>query len=276
MLYTVPTRGVNTTEYFNGTGYNATEYNATDDVECEWISNNWNTDGEQYVGNVSSLEECVDLVQANCSWANIANVHESVVNGSDADCYCQHGSNDTHDGNSSYLNCWFDGVSGGDTDSGCDWVRNNENTEGEQYVGDVTSLHECVQLVQEMCPWATIANVHEDAVHGHNASCWCQHGNDQTHDGSASYLNCWFDGHHSWNTTWNDTESWSISSTFSCGGAVSGNSSFNLVEYFHFFHYLCLVRPFHLLHSTTSRTTRTKSMSPYLISIRSLITNRWK
>ena len=287
MLYTVPTRGFNTTEYLE-----ATEYDATDDfdntefettnMECEWIRNNWNTDGEQYVGHVTSLEECVDRVQANCEWASIANVHENAADGSYASCWCQHGDDQTHDGSASYLNCWFDGVSGdsngyhsnqtssspyseecyehgdcpesrpfcygkwgwtyhgycdscdechwcsdgvdstcgscgagypklenvdscnGDSSEddssqtiigdNCEWIRNNWNTDGEEYVGHVSSLEDCVELVQDMCEWATIANVHENAADGYNASCWCQTGNYGAHDSQSEWLNCWLDG----------------------------------------------------------------------------------
>jgi len=346
MLYTVPTRGFNTTEYleatepFDITEYNATELNTTN-MECQWMRNNWNAAGEQYAGHVSSLGECVELVQDMCEWATIANVHESVANGNYSDCWCQAGVYQYHDGSSDYLGCWFDGVSGdsngshsgnttwNDTDSwsisstfscggavsgnsswnlynftndadqdvlfttcgssaslndfmliygtgslldatamanvtsmtsdyctdgdayelyvadmaagsylvafgsnrddnatttmapadsfvlyavcgddminsddssetntadNCEWIRNNWNTGGEQFAGHVSSLEECVELVEDMCEWATIANVHENAADGYDADCWCQTGNYGAHDSQSEYLNCWLVG----------------------------------------------------------------------------------
>ena len=76
--------------------------------ECKEIfRNNENTDGEQYIGHVTSAEECIQLVQANCDWANIANVHEDVFANDSADCWCQKGDNFAPDDTSEYLNCWF-------------------------------------------------------------------------------------------------------------------------------------------------------------------------
>ena len=48
----------------------------------------------------------------------------------------------------------------------CDWVRNNENSSGETYVGDVESRDECIDMVREACPDATIANVRWESYIG--------------------------------------------------------------------------------------------------------------
>jgi len=54
-------------------------------------------------------------------------------------------------------------------------------------------VQECVDLVQEQCEWANIANVDANAlVTGEAAECWCQKGNDVTPDDSSKWLNCWF------------------------------------------------------------------------------------
>ena len=53
-------------------------------------------------------------------------------------------------------------------------------------------MEECVQLVQEKCEWANIANVNDAVLTGQSASCWCQNGDDLTPDDTSSYLNCWF------------------------------------------------------------------------------------
>lgn len=78
--------------------------------------------------------------------------------------------------------------------TGCEEVfRNNANTDGEEYAGHVSSVEECVQLVQEKCEWANIANVDADELlTGEAADCWCQKGNDMTPADSSAYLNCWF------------------------------------------------------------------------------------
>jgi len=73
--------------------------------------------------------------------------------------------------------------------------RNNANNDGEQYVGQATSMDECMQLVQENCDWANIANVQskvDDLRDGEAAECWCQNGDDSTPDNSSYWLNCWF------------------------------------------------------------------------------------
>lgn len=81
----------------------------------------------------------------------------------------------------------------------CEWIRNNENTDGEQYAGEVSSMEECVELVQTICEWANIANVHEDVFHGEagmygaQTDCWCQQGDDKTVDEWEEYMNCWFE-----------------------------------------------------------------------------------
>ena len=69
--------------------------------------------------------------------------------------------------------------------------RNLENTVGEEYVGDVNSLQECIELVQAECEWANIANVDDDVLHGAYGDCWCQKGNDKTSDETSEYINCW-------------------------------------------------------------------------------------
>jgi len=183
---------------------------------CQWIRNDWNTAGEVYIGHVSSMDECVELVQEYCQWANIATVHESAADGYYADCWCQTGYNQSPDDSASYFGCWFDETDGdhsssSDSDADCNWVRNNANTDGEQFVGYVTSTDECVELVQEYCDWANIANVHENAAHGAYADCWCQSGNDQTHDGSEVYLNCWFGDEDS--SSEDDSDSYGFNST---------------------------------------------------------------
>ena len=56
----------------------------------------------------------------------------------------------------------------------------------------MTSLKECIDVVQANCDWANIANVHENAFTNDSAECWCQKGNDMTPDDTSEYLSCWF------------------------------------------------------------------------------------
>ena len=75
----------------------------------------------------------------------------------------------------------------------CPWVANNINTMNERYAGDVSSKSECIDLVRETCPDATIANVDIDVdVGGGDAtySCWCQFGRDMTEVADARWTNC--------------------------------------------------------------------------------------
>merc|ERR1719474_103812 len=61
-------------------------FNVVDASRCEWIRNNDNTYGEEYVGYVYSAEECVELVHDYCPWANVANVYEGVFDPSGSRC----------------------------------------------------------------------------------------------------------------------------------------------------------------------------------------------
>uniref|UniRef100_A0A7S2V5Q8 SMB domain-containing protein n=1 Tax=Fibrocapsa japonica TaxID=94617 RepID=A0A7S2V5Q8_9STRA len=67
----------------------------------------------------------------------------------------------------------------------CDWIRNNYNTWGELYAGYAASREDCIAMVQELCPTATIANY---LVGG--PDCWCQFGADMTYDPSSVWENC--------------------------------------------------------------------------------------
>merc|ERR1712110_1055341 len=74
----------------------------------------------------------------------------------------------------------------------CVWVRNNINTAGERSIGTASSRAECIAMVREQCPGATIANMPNTGV----GSCWCQFGTDMTPDNSywANCLLCTLDG----------------------------------------------------------------------------------
>jgi len=69
---------------------------------------------------------------------------------------------------------------------GCKWVENNINIAGEMWVGDVSYEAECIQLVRNECPSATIAHMDVDG----SGSCWCQYGTDLTSVSGAGWKNC--------------------------------------------------------------------------------------
>ena len=85
----------------------------------------------------------------------------------------------------------------------CTWVENNINFYGEVYAGDVESEEECIVLVRQQCPTATIANLDTSVGPGSNVrgSCWCQWGTNLTLVPGSGWKNClltpykWDDGH---------------------------------------------------------------------------------
>jgi len=77
-----------------------------------------------------------------------------------------------------------------ETDCTCDWIRNNENTDGELYVGEADSYEECIDMVRAQCPWATIANLGGGAGGG---DCWCQQGLDRTESEASAWESCFLD-----------------------------------------------------------------------------------
>lgn len=56
-----------------------------------------------------------------------------------------------------------------------EWIRNNHHTNNERFIGYASSKDECVDLVENNCPNANIANLAEFP----GTDCWCQY-----HDGS--------------------------------------------------------------------------------------------
>ena len=61
--------------------------------------------------------------------------------------------------------------------SSCTWIESNANTDGEHDVGVVQSYEECIDIVRQQCPDATMANIDMDnADSGSLGTCWCQYG----------------------------------------------------------------------------------------------------
>jgi len=168
-------------------------------ASCDWVRSSGNTEGEMYVGWAFSEDECVALVQEHCPWANIAAVHEDAFDSGDfGSCWCQTGSDRTEDIYSPWFSCFFDDADSFDSAESsydefeCDWIQNNANIHGEEWVGWAFTAEECVELVRDYCPWANIANVHRDVfINGVDGDCWCQSGSDKTEDPYSSYYSCW-------------------------------------------------------------------------------------
>ena len=109
-----PTSEPTVSPTFDPSAYPTSEPTAypTVDPTSPWLckeifQNDANKDGEQFVGIVTSADQCIQLVQANCDWANIANVHADVGDSEAAGCWCQKGNDMTYDDKSEYINCLF-------------------------------------------------------------------------------------------------------------------------------------------------------------------------
>ena len=74
------------------------------------------------MGYVTSPLECILLVQDQCEWANIANIHESMLADESAECWCQRGDDKTPDNTSEYYNCWFGPAEFTTTDGGMGYI----------------------------------------------------------------------------------------------------------------------------------------------------------
>jgi len=98
--------------------------------------------------------------------------------------------------------------------SNCSWIRNNGNVEGEDFVGFASSPDDCIQMVREYCPWANIANIHEDAFNGSTSQCYCQWGSNQTVDAGTEWYSCFFEDRDGMNST-ETHHHWRL-----CGGAL--------------------------------------------------------
>ena len=68
----------------------------------------------------------------------------------------------------------------------CRWVRSNSNTKGEHRVGYANSPWQCIAMVREFYPDATIANIEDPGAGG----CWAQFGSEPTPQSDSDYKSC--------------------------------------------------------------------------------------
>ena len=68
----------------------------------------------------------------------------------------------------------------------CDWIESDSNTDNQRSLADsVASPDECIAMVMEQCPSATIANIHSSGTMG----CYCQYGSNPTPD-TEGWMSC--------------------------------------------------------------------------------------
>ena len=75
----------------------------------------------------------------------------------------------------------------------CVWIESNSNTAGEQDVGPASSPWQCITMVREQYPDATIANVEKNFDDSGALSCWAQYGSTLTKDpdeDKSDYKSC--------------------------------------------------------------------------------------
>lgn len=77
--------------------------------------------------------------------------------------------------------------------SNCSWIRNSFNWFNSEYAGYASSPEDCIQMVHEYCPSATMASIHEDAFEGESSFCYCQWGSNRTLDAHSGYYSCFFE-----------------------------------------------------------------------------------
>ena len=71
----------------------------------------------------------------------------------------------------------------------CVWIESNSNTDagpGEQYVGEAKSPWQCIAMVREQYPDATIANIQRPGT----GSCYAQYGFKLTKDPEGGWKSC--------------------------------------------------------------------------------------
>ena len=71
---------------------------------------------------------------------------------------------------------------------------NNYNSENETDLGYASSPSECIEMVLEQCPNATIANMPTQGY----GKCSCQYGDDMREDLSEDWINCLLSDITSW------------------------------------------------------------------------------
>ena len=68
----------------------------------------------------------------------------------------------------------------------CDWIESDSNTDNQRSLADsVASPDECIAMVMEQCPSATIANIHSSGTMG----CYCQYGSNPTPE-TEGWMSC--------------------------------------------------------------------------------------
>jgi len=130
---------------------------------CDWITTLLECDTPLCPDEPATVEEGIAVQKCACE--NIGCEEDDEDNGDD------HG--DSNGGSSSSVPCEF--------------VINNFNSDGETLVGHGLTPDECIALVKEECPTATIANMPADD--SNNGACFCQFGDDFSANPSETWMN---------------------------------------------------------------------------------------
>ena len=67
----------------------------------------------------------------------------------------------------------------------CDWIESDSNTDNQRSLADAATPDECIAMVMEQCPAASIANIGSSGSGG----CYCQYGSNPTTDNSG-WMSC--------------------------------------------------------------------------------------
>jgi hypothetical protein len=90
-------------------------------ASCNWVRNNWNTDGEIKLGPFSGTHsQCIEAVIQQCPNATIANYYDRRISADDdygyyddddyASCWCQYGVDMRPDPDVNFVSCLLSGV----------------------------------------------------------------------------------------------------------------------------------------------------------------------
>ena len=67
----------------------------------------------------------------------------------------------------------------------CDWIESDSNTDNQRSLADAATPDECIAMVMEQCPAASIANI----ISSGSGGCYCHYGSNPTTDNSG-WMSC--------------------------------------------------------------------------------------
>jgi len=67
----------------------------------------------------------------------------------------------------------------------CDWIESDSNTDNQRSLADAATPDECIAMVMEQCPAASIANI----ISSGSGGCYCQYGSNPIAD-NEGWMSC--------------------------------------------------------------------------------------